>query len=230
MKHVRNGGSIASAAALCEKVPASYEDHIGSIKESIISKPVYVIVDEMTDARAKMILNIFVCLPVTSESQKLKSFLVHSAMLEAVNANTVGGEVVRYLAVLDVLYRNVKAFVTDGARYMKACFRDVVKPLCTESVHIVCLAHCKNLVGEEVCKNCPEVNDFVYRMKIAFRSSAGKRKLYITELTKYGVENPLVPPAPAITRWYSWLEAVIQHYEYFKHYVTVMKAVHTTYG
>ena len=230
MKHVRNGGSIASAATLRERIPAIYEKHMCSIEESIAGKSLYVIVDETTDARAKMVLNILVCLPVVSQTDKLKSFLVESVMLDAVNATSVGGEVVRCLAVLGVPYQKVKAFVTDGARYMKACFRDVVKPVCTSCVHVVCLAHCMNLVGEELRKNCPDVNDFVNNMKTAFCLSAGKRKLYINQLKMRGVEDAKTPPAPVITRWYSWLEAVIQHYEYFQYYAEIMTAVQETYG
>ena len=35
-----------------------------------------------------------------------------------------------------------------------------------------------NLVGEELRKNCPDVNDFVNNMKTAFRLSAGKKTLH----------------------------------------------------
>ena len=72
-------------------------------------------------------------------------------MLDAINAAPFGGEVLRCLAVLGVPYQDVKAFVMDSTCYMKACFHDTVKPLCTQFVHIVCLAHCINLVGEDLC-------------------------------------------------------------------------------
>lgn len=177
-----------------------------------------------------MVLNILVCLPVKSDNDKLKSFLVASVMLDAVNASSVGGEVLRCLAVLGVSYQDVRAFVTNGARYMKACYRDVMKPVCTHCVHIVCFAHCISLVGEELRKNAPDVNDFVCNMKTAFRLSAGKRKLYVSELKRCGVDEPRCPPAPVITRWYSWIEAVMQHYDYFRHYSTLLQTVQEAYG
>ena len=55
MKHVRNGGSIASASALHERIPAIYNKHMSGIKESIAGKSVYMIIDETTDSRVKVI-------------------------------------------------------------------------------------------------------------------------------------------------------------------------------
>ena len=97
-----------------------------------------------------MVLNILFSLPVKSEIEQLKSYVVDNVVLEAVNAATVSGAVLRCLTVIDIPLNKVTAFVTDGARYMKASFRDTIKPICTECVHFVCQAHSINLVGEEL--------------------------------------------------------------------------------
>jgi hypothetical protein len=96
--------------------------------------------------------------------------------------------------------------VTDGAQYMKACFRDVIKPACVNCVHLICIAHCLNLVDEVLRKNVPRLDDFVAKMKTAFRLSAAKRRVYIQALVEAGVDDPLAPPSPVVTRWYSWLQ------------------------
>src|SRR6266540_3497380 len=40
-----------------------------------------------------------------------------------------------------------RLFVTDSAAYMKKCFREVLKPLMPQLIHISCYAHIINLVG-----------------------------------------------------------------------------------
>jgi len=62
-------------------------------------------------------------------------------------------------------------------------------------------------------------------MKTAFRLSAMKKEMYMQHLKDAGIESPSTPPAPVTTRWYSWLEAVIQHSMYFPYYPELMTAV-----
>lgn len=67
-----------------------------------------------------MVFNIKLCLLVTSEQDKVKSFLVECIALDTVNAALVGGVVLSCLALLGESYHNVKAFITYGARYKKS--------------------------------------------------------------------------------------------------------------
>jgi len=62
-------------------------------------------------------------------------------------------------------------------------------------------------------------------MKTAFRLSGKKRRIYVDFLSKSGVQSPKSPPMPVITRWFSWLEAVIHHKEYFNYYPTIVMTV-----
>jgi hypothetical protein len=155
---------------------------------------------------------------------------VDTIVLERTTAATVGGALLRSLALLDVQYENVVGMVTDGAQYKKACFRDVIKPACVNCVHLICIAHCLNLVGEVLRKNVPRLDDFVAKMKTAFRLSAAKRRVYIQALVGAGVDDALAPPTPVVTRWYSWLQAVQQHACYFSNYGYMMQQIQVEFG
>lgn len=225
VKHVRNGGSIAGSGALRLRVPTIYEKHQQDLRAKFSGKEVFVVVDEMTDSRAKMVLNIMFALPVKSSDEKIRPYLVDMIRLERTNAASVGGAILRTLTLMDINFEQMLGLISDGAAYMKKCWREVLKPVCVNSVHVVCMAHSLNLVGETVRTNAPDVDRFVANMKTAFRLSAAKKEMYVQHLKGAGVESPSTPPAPVITRWYSWLEAVIQHSEYFVHYPEMMTAV-----
>lgn len=229
-KHVRNGGSIAGSKTLREKIPAIYNEQRESLQALFAESHVSVIVDETTDDRRKLVLNILLSMPVKSEKDALQSYLIDTVLLDKVNARTVGGAVLRCLTLFGVDFDRVIGFVTDGARYMKACYRDVIHPVCGNCVHVVCIAHSLNLVGEIVRTETPQVDLFVANMKSAFRLSGAKRLVYIDHLTRAGVDNPKAPPAPVLTRWCSWLEAVAQHSTYFSHYQAMLTTVKEDFG
>ena len=106
----------------------------------------------------------------------------------------------------------------------------VIKSVGGNAVHITCVAHSLNLVGEILRKMSPDVDKFVANMKTVFRLSGRKRRVYMETLTKAGVENPTYPPAPIMTRWYSWLLAVTHHSKYFHPYPAMMQTVQEDFG
>lgn len=229
-KHVRNGGSIAGSAGLRKKIPQLYEAQEEHLKKMFAGRDVCVITDETTDDRGKMVLHILLCSSVTSSNDVLRPYLIDSVQLEKVNAGTVGGAVLRSLTQFGVSFDSVSGFVCDGARYMTACYRDIIKPVCENSVHITCIAHCLNLVGEILRKKSPDVDKFVVNMKTAFRLSSRKKRAYMEFLLKAGVQKPTYPPVPIVTRWYSWLLAVAHHSKYFTYYPSMMKEIQEYFG
>lgn len=48
-------------------------------------------------------------------------------------------------------FNDVVAFVTDNAAYMKKCFRDSLRGILPNAVHVTCWAHILSLVGDEFC-------------------------------------------------------------------------------
>ena len=67
-------------------------------------------------------------------------------------------------------------------------------------------------------------------MKNAFRLSGKKRIICVDFLSTADVQNQKSSPIPVITRWSSWLEAVIYHKEYFEYYPTMMKIFQNDFG
>jgi len=138
-------------------VPAIVERHQEEILARLAGKCIYVICDVTTDDRTRKILNVLFAVPVKSSADSVRPFIVDMMVLESTTAATVGGAIMRSLALVGVAYADVLGLVSDGAMYMKACWRDTIKPVCTNSVHVVCIAHCLYLVGEKVCTDAPQV-------------------------------------------------------------------------
>ena len=229
-KHVRNGGSIPQSQMLRDKVPSVYSRHINRLMNIFIDQPIFVIIDETTDNRSKQVVNILFVTCVKSDKSPIKPYLVETCVVDKTNTATIGGAVLRTLAQYNIFYHNVLGFVTDGARYMKSTFTKVIQPVCEKCIHIICIAHCLNLVGEVLRASVPDVDLFVQYTKKAFRLSSAKRQLYVRLLSEAGIEDPTPPPAPVITRWYSWLEAVVHYHKYFKHYPEMMHKVQEEFG
>ena len=124
-----------------EKVPVLYKKHKQFLNDIFAGSQVHVILVETTDDRAKQVLNILLATLVSSDKDLIKPYLVDTVLLEKTNSATVGGALLRTLILLSIDFANVVAMISDGARYMKAYFRDLIKPACVNCVHIVCLAH-----------------------------------------------------------------------------------------
>ena len=78
-----------------------------------------------------------------------------------------------------IALNNVKAVCTDNAAYYKAAFR-ILQPIMPNAVHVCCLAHVLNLVGDVFAHwtDFSEVATLVWSMKSVFfknqLGSAGK--------------------------------------------------------
>src|SRR5215469_6464878 len=67
-RHVRNGGSIAGSRMLRNKVEDVYNEHREKLKTLFAGRNICVIVDETTDDRQKLVLNILFSLGVDSDN------------------------------------------------------------------------------------------------------------------------------------------------------------------
>ena len=105
-----------------------------------------VIVDETTDHRDKSVLNV-----IDSSLLMDKMYLVDVVFMDKCNTTTVSQTVLKSLATIGIEYDNVCTFVTDNATYSKAGFR-ILKNVLTNAIHVGCMAHILNLVGEDLQK------------------------------------------------------------------------------
>lgn len=125
-------------------------------------------------------------------------------------------------AVLDSLHRNklsindVWAVVTDNASYCLKAYREVLKGLMPNSVHVTCLCHVINLVGEtwQHFKYFGEVASLVTWIKSAFFKKPARKRRWVAFLSMKESLHAKVPPEAAGTRWNTWFEAVQYHAEH----------------
>lgn len=114
-------------------------------------------------------------------------------------------------------YSDVRFIMSDNARYMTKCVREVLMPIFTNLVHGTCWAHILNLVGTKWLDIFGEVNTFVSDMKSIFVHAPARRRRYQNFLTRKARPCKLAPE-PVLTRWNSWFDAVTYHAEYFDIY------------
>ena len=92
---------------------------------------------------------------------------------------------------------------------MKAAFQ-ALKQLYPNLNHVTCLAHGLSRVAEQIRIEYSTVNSWIVAVKRIFIKAPGR----IHEFRAAHPDVPL-PPEPIITRWGTWLEAVIYYARYF---------------
>ena len=76
----------------------------------------------------------------------------------------------------DLNFDNFVAFNSDNAAYVKEAFSDSLATLFPSCVHITCLAHIINLLGDAFKKSFHEVTTFVKNMNAIFLACWGSKR------------------------------------------------------
>ncbi|GBC10065.1 hypothetical protein RclHR1_09300012 [Rhizophagus clarus] len=102
-----------------------------------------------------------------------------------------------------------------SAAYMKKCYRDVLKPLMPQLIHLPCLAHILNLIGEAwVSINYfQDVHQLLANIKQTFVYSKSRKVRYKSYLQRQGVSNPKNIPLSNTTRWNTWFRMAFHVYQ-----------------
>lgn len=112
-------------------------------------------------------------------------YLIDCIYMETCNHATLAQMVIRALTDAGIDFNDVDAFVTDNAPYCIKAYRECLKMIMPNSVHVCCLAHILNLVGE-VWHHWDEFADVATvtnLMKTLFTCQpARKRRLVILKL------------------------------------------------
>lgn len=103
-----------------------------------------------------------------------------------------------------MFFEDDAVLVSDRVVYVRRYFRDYVKPLCWNMVHVICVAHGINLIDVTVHKSFPSVDVVVAEMKKAFQLSNGKCVLCKSHLEVCSRSEPKVLSAPVKRRWNPW--------------------------
>lgn len=108
-----------------------------------------------------------------------------------------------------ILIRTV-SFLTDAAPYIVLAGK-TLKIVYPKLLHVTCIVHRLHRVCEKIRDENDEVNDLISNMKTLFVKSHKRAQLFRET-------NPGVPlsPQPVITRWGTWLDAVMYYFKYWK--------------
>jgi len=140
-KYLREGGAIPQANTLRQVyLPRVFSRHYENLTSIFTEKPVAIITDETTDDCARSVVN-------TLFSYRNNTKLVSVDFLTQVNNVTIGQNCVSSITSFQIPLSSPRVIVTDSAAYMKKSFREVLKPLMPQLIHIPCCAHIINLIG-----------------------------------------------------------------------------------
>lgn len=140
-KYLHEGGSIPQVSTLRQiYLPRVFENHHKKLLSLFEDKPVAIIMDELSDDCSRSVVNTLFCY---QDITKLVSvdFLTH------VNNTTIGQTCVNVITTFKIPLSSPRVFVSDSAQYMKKSFREVLKPLMPQLIHIPCCAHILHLIG-----------------------------------------------------------------------------------
>lgn len=183
-----------------------YDSTLDKIRSEIGDSCIWVSVDETTDSLGRSIANLIV--GKLDEEKPQNSHLIYSREMEKTNANSVAYFVNSGLKLLypnGVKDEKVLILYTDAAAYMLAAGK-LLKVFFQNLIHVTCLAHALHRVAEEIRNQFPKVNDLISSVKKVFLKSSTRVAAF-----KEKCPNLPLPPAPILTRWGTWLQAV-QYY------------------
>ena len=157
-KHVKNGGAVGTATYMRFKSSEVHDQHKARLANSLAQyKTFSIVADETADAVGRCVLNTLLIPDLSGNLSGfghigLKPLMLDIAVLEATNSAIVGAQVIRALAINNLAFTAVTAFISDNAPNMKKAFHEILKPMLINTVHVTCWAHIINLIGDEFRK------------------------------------------------------------------------------
>lgn len=175
-----------------------------AIREIIGNSDIWIAVDETTDTNGRYIANLLV--GVLKHDTPSQPYLLACKELPKTNHSTVSRFINDSLKILWPAGgndENLRLFLSDAAPYMVKT-GDALKVFYPNIIHVTCAAHMLNRVAEKVRELFPDVNKLINNVKKSFLKSPSRIQLY-----KEILPGLSLPPEPVITRWGTWIEAVI---------------------
>ncbi|XP_029462051.1 CGG triplet repeat-binding protein 1 [Rhinatrema bivittatum] len=221
---VRNGGAIPGRTQLTETyLPEVYHEEKEKLQLMLKDQKVAIIFDETCDDDARSVLNVLFAPLEPDCTGHVKSFLANIVFLDVVNHLIVAQAVVKAINGYQIDYNSNLVIDTDNDSYMEKAFNSVLSTLFPNSVHITCLAHIVNLVGESFRKPFQLIDTFVRSFKNMFYNSSSRKAKYLRFLNKKVQEKSLaakasMPPSPVGIHWNSWFQSIQYHVKNFHFY------------
>ena len=132
----------------------------------------------------------------------------------------MGQAIVTCLNKYHIKHEDVNGFVSDNAAYCKKAVKEILIPLFPNAVHICCLAHIINLVGDnwKFAQGLRLLQEFTNMYKSAFKKKGARKRRFQQHMLACGMNSTLAP-SPVSTRWRSWFSCVTYHSTRLDHYL-----------
>lgn len=152
------GKTIPEESTIRKKyVNIIYEETLTSIRQNIQDGPIWVSIDESTDADGRYVGNVIVG---KLSSEPYNSFLLNCEQLDKCNHKTIAklfNDSMNLLWPEGVKYENVFLFLSDTAPYMFKA-GNVLNAFFPKLIHVTCLAHGFHRVAETIRSSYPDVD------------------------------------------------------------------------
>jgi len=179
------GSGVPLANTLCERyVQKIYAQKQQEIQAKLQQQKTAVIVDETSDVTDRYVVNILMQ-PLdefTGQASCQALLASQQEFQEQVDNSTTAQVVIRSLANMNTGLKNVLAFVSDNAVYMKKCFNDGLEAILPNAVHVTCWAHIVFLAGAQFRSALQLTDNLVALVKEMFSKAPGRRARCLNHL------------------------------------------------
>ena len=199
-------------------IPAVYEEKMTELREVFKDQYLWASIDETTDEAGRYIVNV-VAGPLDGS---YRSYLIDVQYVRACNHSTIAHvlvEALKSLLGIEEAMAKVLILLTDSAAYMHKMAKGVAV-LLPNCLHITCLAHGVHRIAETVRSSYPLVDKLVSSVKKVFTKAPSRRSLFV-EMHP----NIRLPPQPVVTRWGTWISAVLYYAENYEAVKRVVDAL-----
>lgn len=190
-------------------IPTIYQNVLEQIRADLRDSILWISADETTDSCGRYMANLIIG---KLELQPSSSYLVACKELEKTNHSTIArfvNEGIKKIFSDASVDERVYVFLSDAAPYMIKAAK-ALQVFYPNLTHVTCFAHGIHRLAEEVRCTFGSVNKLISSTKKVFLKAPIRIKAYKEKLPTV----PL-PPEPVVTRWGTWLEAVLFYSENF---------------
>ncbi|XP_068085018.1 uncharacterized protein [Anabrus simplex] len=188
----------------------------------VIAKKLWVSVDETTDSSGRKVGNVVVDVLKNDKTACEHSYLLACKEMLAANHVTIArlfNEAMHLLWPKDITYDHVLLFLTDNAAYMKKAAESLSVSF-PKMIHVTCVVHALHRLCETLRAQHPQVDKLVSNGKNVFVKAPSTIDLFKEK-------NPdlALNPLPIVTRWGTWLSAVVYYADNFESFASVVNAL-----
>lgn len=192
-------------------LPAIYQSVLEEIRNEIGNNSlIWISADETTDACGRYVANLLLGKLSTEPS---RPYLASCKILDKTNHSTMArfvNDSIKQIFPNGSVDERICIFISDAAPYMIKAGQ-ALQVFYPNLIHITCFAHGFHRFAEEIRSTFGNVNKLISCTKKVFLKAPSRIQFY-----KEKLPNLPLPPEPVVTRWGTWLEAVLFYHENFE--------------